>query len=101
MKLRPYLAVLFSVAFAATASAQGSWLDRPLNNWNRAGAAIPAAPRSSAPIDAMCRPTVRTPESIADRALTRAGWSLFGPSQTYGATTVIMGMASVDGMCRP
>jgi uncharacterized lipoprotein YbaY len=101
MKLRPYLAVLFCLAFAAIVPAQGSWLDRPLNNWNRANAAIPTAPRTSAPIDAMCRATIRTPESIADRALTRAGWSLFGPSQIYGATTVIMGMASVDGMCRP
>jgi uncharacterized lipoprotein YbaY len=101
MKLRSCLAVLFCLAFAAAASAQGPWLDRPLSNWNRANAAIPPAPRTSAPIDAMCRATVRTPESIADRALTRAGWSLFGPSQTYGATTVIMGMASVDGMCRP
>src|SRR5687768_14566656 len=101
MKLRPYLAVLFCLAFAAIVPAQGSWLDRPLNNWNRANATIPTAPRTSAPIDAMCRATIRTPESIADRALTRAGWSLFGPSQIYGATTVIMGMASVDGMCRP
>ena len=101
MKLRSCLTVLFSLAFATAASAQSTWLDRPLNNWNRANGTIPAAPRGSAPIDAMCRPTVRTPESIADRALTRAGWSLFGPSQTYGATTVIMGMASVDGMCRP
>jgi putative lipoprotein len=33
--------------------------------------------------------------------VTRAGWSLFGPSQTYGPATVVMAMASVDGMCRP
>jgi uncharacterized lipoprotein YbaY len=49
----------------------------------------------------MCRQTIRAPVSIADRAVTRAGWSLFGPTQSYGPTTVIMAMASVDGMCRP
>ena len=81
--------------------AQTSWLDRPLNNWNNANGTVPNAPRVLVPIDERCRATIRTPESIVDRAVTRAGWSLFGPSQTYGATTVVMAMVSVDGMCRP
>jgi uncharacterized lipoprotein YbaY len=93
--------VILSLVFVSAAVAQSSWLDRPLNNWNRSGAAIPQAPRTAAPIDAMCRTTIRQPVSVADRALTRAGWSLFGPTQTYGPTTVIMAMASADGMCRP
>lgn len=101
MSLKALASMILSLAFASAVAGQTSWLDRPLNNWNRAGAAIPQAPRTAAPIDAMCRTTIRTPSSLADRALTRAGWSLFGPTQTYGPTTVIMAMASADGMCRP
>lgn len=87
---------------AAPASAQVSWLDRPLNNnWNNGSGIVPLAPRTMAPIEGTCRDQIRPPESLADRAVTRAGWSLFGPSQSYGATTVVMAMASVDGMCRP
>lgn len=101
MSLRALTSVILSVVFVSVAFGQTSWLDRPLNNWNRTGAAIPQAPRTLAPIDAMCRSTIRQPMSVADRAVTRAGWSLFGPTQSYGPTTVVMGMASADGMCRP
>lgn len=101
MSPKIFASIIFTILFTTAAFGQTSWLDRPLNNWNRAGAAIPAPPRGTAPLEAMCRRTTRTPVSVADRALTRAGWSLFGPSQTYGTTTVIMAMASADGMCRP
>jgi len=30
-----------------------------------------------------------------------AGWTLYGPQQKFGETTVISGQASADGMCRP
>lgn len=101
MRLRTLASAFFGLIFASAVSAQVSWLDRPLNNWNNGNGAVPQAPRTLAPIDERCRGVVRAPESLADRAVTRAGWSLFGPSQTYGATTVVMAMASVDGMCRP
>ncbi len=101
MHLRTLTSVIFTLLLSAAAFGQTSWLDRPLNNWNRAGASIPTPPRNAAPLEAMCRQTTRTPVSIADRALTRAGWTLFGPTQSYGPTTVIMAMASADGMCRP
>ncbi|MEQ1763775.1 MAG: YbaY family lipoprotein [Pyrinomonadaceae bacterium] len=101
MRLRTLTSLLFTLLLSAAAFGQTSWLDRPLNNWNRAGAAIPTPPRNAAPLDAMCRQTTRTAASVADRALTRAGWTLFGPTQSYGPTTVIMAMASADGMCRP
>lgn len=97
--INSFLAVLFLVGVA---SAQTSWLDRPLNNWNRANGTVPAAPRSTGgAIPANCRETVRNPDSIADRAVTRLGWSLFGPAQVYGQVTLVTAMASVDGMCRP
>ena len=101
MYLRTLTSVLFTLLLAAAAFGQTSWLDRPLNNWNRAGAAIPQAPRTTAPIEGVCRQHIRNPETIAERAVTRAGWSLYGASQVYGGTVVLTAMASVDGMCRP
>jgi uncharacterized lipoprotein YbaY len=97
--------VLFAAAFALMATGisfgQTSWLDRPLRNWNTGNGIVPAAPRRAAPIPANCLEQIRQPESLADRAVTRAGWMLFGPSQSFAAVTVITAMASVDGMCRP
>lgn len=98
-----YLTIVFTVLFSGlAASAQTSWLDRPLDrNWNRGDGVVPNAPRTLAPIDARCRDQIRNPESVADRAVTRAGWSLFGAAQIYGAVTVVNGMSGTDGMCRP
>lgn len=102
MKNNFFIILLTLTFFAASAAAQTSWLDRPLSNWNST-TVVPNAPRSQgeSPLSSQCRDNVRNPESISDRAVTRAGWSLFGASQTYGAVTLIKGMASVDGMCRP
>lgn len=95
--------VLGILLFVVGASGQTSWLDRPLSNWNSGNGVIPTAPRSTAssPTSTMCAPTVRRPESLNDRALTRAGWHLYGPSYNYGQISIITAMASVDGMCRP
>ena len=101
MRTRILRPLFLALAFTVSALGQTSWLDRPLNNWNNANGTVPNAPRTLAPIEAMCRSQVRTPESIADRAVTRAGWSLYGASQTYGPVTVVTAMAGVDGMCRP
>ena len=102
MRSTALLIALSLVVFASAASAQVSWLDRPLNNnWNNANGIVPQAPRTLAPIEGVCREQIRAPESLVDRAVTRAGWSLFGASQSYGPTTIVTAMASVDGMCRP
>lgn len=104
MKAKIFATLLAIGGFAAVASAQTSWLDRPLTtNWNRGDGIVPTAPRpgASLPGSGDCASQVRNPESIADRAVTRAGWSLFGPAQVYGPVTVVTAMASVDGMCRP
>ncbi len=101
MRTRILRPLFLALAFTVSALGQTSWLDRPLNNWNNANGTVPNAPRTLAPIEAMCRSQVRTPESIADRAVTRAGWSLYGASQTYGPVTVVTAMAGVAGMCRP
>ncbi len=103
MKVKLFTIFFTILMMASSALAQTSWLDRPLTNWNSNTGAVPTAPRATgdAPTNARCPDAVRNPESIADRAVTRAGWSLFGALQSYGAVTVINGMASLDGMCRP
>jgi hypothetical protein len=50
---------------------------------------------------ARCGEVGRPPTLAADHAVRAAGWTLFGPGQVFGATSVIMAMADVDGMCRP
>jgi uncharacterized lipoprotein YbaY len=89
-------------ALAGITLAQTSWLDRPMGrNWNAGDNNVPQAPRVLVPISERCRDQVRTPDSLADRAVTRAGWSLFGASQSFGQVTVVGGMASTDAQCRP
>lgn len=102
MKNKILLTISLALLMAGAAFGQVAWLDRPLTrNWNTGNGVIPPAPRSGNPIEGICKTQVRTPESLADRAVTRAGWSLFGPAYVFGNVTVITGMASVDGMCRP
>lgn len=62
---------------------------------------MPNAPRTLVAIDPRCQSQIRQPDSLADRAVTRAGWSLFGAAQVFGPVTVVNGMAAADGMCRP
>jgi len=101
MKNKFLLLAFLIPSFVHFANAQTSWLDRPLDrNWNT-GNVVPNAPRTLAPIDARCREQIRNPESLADRAVTRAGWSLFGAAQVFGAVTLVNAMAGTDGMCRP
>ena len=102
MKSR-YFTILFTILLSVFAvSAQNTWLDRPQpRNWNNPGEDIPAPPRTAAPMDPRCREQTRPPDSFADRALTRAGWLLTGPAQTFGTTTLVMAQASADGQCRP
>ena len=104
MQVRSFSIVLALLVFAGGAFAQTSWLDRPLNtNWNNGSGTVPTAPRvgGDPASTAQCTGEIRAPESIADRAVTRAGWTLFGASQTYGPVTVVKALASFDGMCRP
>jgi uncharacterized lipoprotein YbaY len=101
--VRTLIVSLFIMLAAATGSvsAQTSWLDRPLTNWNTGIGVVPKVPAESFGVPASCRRNIRQPISVADRAVTRAGWSLFDASQSFGAVTIVNGMASVDGMCRP
>lgn len=102
MKTRILMGLILLLGISAVSNGQTPWLDRPLTtNWNNGNGNVPSAPRNASPIEGKCQEQIRTPESLADRAITRAGWSLFGATQSYGAVTVVMAMASVDGICRP
>lgn len=82
----------------------GGWLDRPLVSWNQPGGAVPRAPAATAKQAdnrERCRAGIRAPASPPDRAVSEAGWWLVGPPQVAGETTVLVGAADWDGMCRP
>jgi hypothetical protein len=93
-----YFLIALFLLVGATAVQTASWLDRGISNWNKAGDAVPKIKSS---FEARCRSTAREPETVADRQLIAAGWTLFGPVESYSGTAVIHGMASADGMCRP
>jgi heat shock protein HslJ len=107
MPRKPSLAAILAVGIccAGTASAaDGAWLDTPTPKaWNKPGAKIPKAPRFDPDpfLDKQCAKQVRAPSSEADRAVAAAGWKLFGASQRFGTTEVLLGRSGVDGMCRP
>lgn len=101
MKNRISIFLFLLLTTVGAAFGQTSWLDRPLNNWNNGNGTVPNAPRTLVAISAQCQSQIRQPDSIADRAVTRAGWSLFGAAQTYGQVAVVNAMAGTDGMCRP
>jgi heat shock protein HslJ len=102
--------IVISAAIAATGEvyeqvhrANGSWLSKPMTNWNKPGATIPqaSATENDPSVTARCGEELRRPENIADQALSGAGWKLYGPVQSYSGTIVITAMSGVDGMCRP
>lgn len=88
--------------FAAGATAQTSWLDRSVRNWNTSNT-VPRAPNvtTDADVSRMCSSTVRNAGTAQERALTQRGWRLYGSTQTYGSFTLLYGLAGFDGMCRP
>lgn len=89
-------------ASAQQSRADGSWLDRPLVNWNRRMAALPAPVRDAQyPMTARCREQARPAASAGERALVRRGWTLIGAVQSFGTTRLITATAGFDGMCRP
>lgn len=95
------LASLLLVTLAAAAPSQdGTWLDQEAD-WNTSGATIPQAPEQQSSNLSNCEPTFRPATLPEDAHVEAAGWTLTGPAQIYGDTTIITGMANADGMCRP
>lgn len=90
---------------AQDAPAQGgAWLDaQPVAAWNQQGAAVPKPTKiDGEPLaSGRCASEVRPPEGPADTAVTTAGWTLVGPLQIFGDTSIVIGAVAADGMCRP
>ena len=95
-------AVILSFNIHAAAQSSYSWLDdKPLPSWNSRSRAILEAEKMPASEIAQCRKFVRQPTSAADKALAKFGWTLVGPAQVYGNTTVVSWAVGFDGQCRP
>ncbi len=95
-------AFVFSLSVCAAAQSKYNWLDdKPLPNWNSRSRAILQAEKMSASELAQCSKFVRQPTLAADKLLAKYGWTLVGPAQVYGKTTVVSWAVGFDGMCRP
>lgn len=90
---------------AAPTARAGDWLDArpPLSNWNAKLTSIPHATiiPSAPAMDPSCAETQRSGHSAEDKALTAAGWKLFGEQQQFEDVSLVMALSSADGMCRP
>lgn len=92
--------VMATPASLAQSGPGGAWLDAD-NHWNTAGAPVPVPPEQKGGNLENCQISVRPAALPEDRLIEAAGWTLTGAARIYGATTVILGMANADGMCRP
>jgi hypothetical protein len=89
-------------AIAQSDSPSTSWLDRPPSSWNKSSGGFPRLPNPQPATNLdRCRESVREPDSPLERALTKRGWKLFGASQQFGITQLVMAASGFDGMCRP
>jgi hypothetical protein len=95
-------AVMLSLTIPLPVLAQEqTWLDGDLASWNTPGMAIPSAPTVDGNTDPRCAERERPAETAEDDALIAEGWHLFLPYQRGWGVTLISGLASYDGMCRP
>ncbi|MEO8255923.1 MAG: LppP/LprE family lipoprotein [Acidobacteriota bacterium] len=98
--------LLLTVSVPAGQRAPTSWLDRPLTNWNRGGAAVPRAPEAGEAVASVIRRCQLTPprSTTAERAIDAAGWIPFwnvDQQLVREDIEIIAGMRGADGMCRP
>lgn len=83
------------------AASSRSWLDtKPVPVWNKAGAAIPHAPKESDDNRSSCGSNIRKAASAEDKRLAGAGWLLVAARLQFAGTSVIQAAAGFDGMCR-
>jgi hypothetical protein len=82
----------------------GKWLDlsQPVD-WNMAGAGVPTA---NAPLDfgataGQCSDYNPAVPSAEELAVVNAGWKLVRPVTAANGVTIVTGLLSYDGMCRP
>ncbi len=105
MRLKLLVALLLTLGTlpaAPPASAQQTWLDAPLINWNPPGRPLPAAsPSGAGSRDPQCVSRERAPATPEDRQVVAAGWGLWATYQAGWDVTIVQGTSDYDGMCRP
>jgi hypothetical protein len=96
------------IAMALTprsAYADGAWLDDQSVAWNTPGMRMPNPvqnrPGPATDVDTRCTNQARPAETDEDRALERAGWTVFGSYEAGWGVRIVRGLAGYDGMCRP
>jgi len=100
------IALALSAASLAAQPQAGSWLDRPLSNWNTAWAPLPSAPKPDEPkatVIARCKSTPPL-STAAEKAIDAAGWipfHNFDQPLVREDVEIVGGMTGSDGMCRP
>jgi hypothetical protein len=107
MKLAP--ALVFLLCFAPEAAAQSadkSWLDRPLTNWNDSAKPMPRGMPTGetvADVAKRCDLVVKR-DMPGQRALADAGWLPYlhvDREIVQRDVEIVGGMAEADSMCRP
>jgi hypothetical protein len=93
--------LILACALPAAAESPSAWLDKAVSNWNKAGAAPPAATKAAEGPEARCGSALRPATAKEDKLVTAAGWFLVGAMQVFGRTRALLATAGVDGMCRP
>src|SRR6476659_4167678 len=102
----PMMAALMVTTLAPRpAAADGAWLDNPAGTWNMPNMAMPHPtqnrPGPATEVDTRCTQQARPAETDEDRAVERAGWTLFASYEAGWGVRIVRGLAGYDGMCRP
>jgi len=88
-----------------SAYADGAWLDDQSVTWSTPGMAMPHPiqnkPGPATDVDTRCTNQARPAETDEDRAVERAGWTLFASYEAGWGARIVRGLAGYDGMCRP
>ena len=100
------IALLLAGATVLAQPPSGSWLDRPLSNWNDPGRGMPratAGDETAAEVTTRCK--LQTLRSTAgERAVAEAGWlpfHIFDRQVVARDVEIVGGLIGADGMCRP
>jgi hypothetical protein len=93
-------------AWQASAAAQGAaWLDQPLHNWNKPGAAVPRGPSDASDHDdAGGRCKANLPQTDAARAVATAGWvpqAYLDRELIKDDVEIVAAVSGLDDACAP
>jgi len=103
----PVVAVIVAFGVVVGASrpvhADSGWLDAAVSengNWNASGMTLPSTTTASTDPTSACAVMVRPAETLADQAVTAAGWTLVGQYRSGWGIATVDATAGFDGMCR-